>query len=376
MALRPSLAVVAAAALLAAVATALPHAQGTKRGNPEDHLPPHIRQLTGFGERASWSPDGKRIAFMAKSFGDAFVVDVATKTIRLLTPAPSAGYLRVQYLPTGDYFLIGARTFTDIRTTRDRDQEMWLLRASGGPPIALGHKISEGVAISRKTNRIAWSNTHGQYGDQIPEGESVLYMADIVQEGGIPKLTNKVELLRAKRPECTLEAQDFRFDDTELIYTCYRTPYADVFGLNLKTKAITTFRKIADEYNEVEGIFPDGKSTLVESSREQKAQDSNHIDIWRMPLVPNATEYVRVTHWGEYEGYKASNPVVSPDGKTDRLPVGAEQGSRGRRLRHLPHGREIGPPGPSPIHPRQAAVEPFRRRPKGPAAQRKRNRLP
>jgi Tol biopolymer transport system component len=193
---------------------------------------------------------------------------------------------------------------------------MWLLRAAGGPPIALNHKISEGVAISRKTNRISWSNTHGQYPDLIPEGESVLYMADIVEEGGQPKLANKVELLRAKRPECTLEAQDFRFDDTELIYTCYRSPYADVFGLDLKTKAITTFRKIEKEYNEVEGIFPDGKSTLVESSREQKAQDSNHIDIWRMPLVPNATEYTRVTYWGEYEGYKASNPVVSPDGKT------------------------------------------------------------
>jgi dipeptidyl aminopeptidase/acylaminoacyl peptidase len=299
-----------------AAAVAVPLAQGTKHGNPEEHLPKHIRQLTAFGERASWSPDGKRIAFMAKSFGDAFVVDVATKTIRLLTPAPSAGYLRVQYLPTGDYFLIGARTFTDIRTTRDRDQEMWLLRAAGGPPIALGHKISEGVAISRKTNRIAWSNTHGQYPDQIPEGESVLYMADIVEEGGQPKLANKVELIRAKRPECTLEAQDFRFDDTELIYTCYRTPYADVFGLDLKTKAITTFRKIAGEYNEVEGIFPDGKHTLVESSKDQSAQDSNHIDIWKLPLVPNATEYVRMTHWGEYEGYKASNPVVSPDGKT------------------------------------------------------------
>jgi Tol biopolymer transport system component len=89
-----------------------------------------------------------------------------------------------------------------------------------------------------------------------------------------------------------------------------------VFGLNLKTRAITTFRKIAGEYNEVEGIFPDGRSTLVESSRDQVAQNSSYIDIWRMPLVPNATEYVRLTHWGEYDGYKASNPVVSPDGKT------------------------------------------------------------
>ena len=85
---RPTL-VLATAALAAAVA--LPGAQGTKKGNPEEHLPPHVTQLTAFGERASWSPDGKRIAFMAKSFGDAFVVDVATKQIRLLTPAPSAG---------------------------------------------------------------------------------------------------------------------------------------------------------------------------------------------------------------------------------------------------------------------------------------------
>jgi hypothetical protein len=36
-------------------------------------------------QRASWSPDGQRIAFMSKSFGDAFVVDVRTRMIRLLT---------------------------------------------------------------------------------------------------------------------------------------------------------------------------------------------------------------------------------------------------------------------------------------------------
>ena len=293
-------------------------AQTRRSGSPETQLPPNITELTGFGERAAWSPDDRRIAFMSKSFGDAFEVDLATRRIRLLTGHfPHAGFLRVQYLPSGDLFLIGARTFTDARTTRSRDQEMWVMKAEAkAPPVALEHKISEGVAISRKTNRIAWSNTHGQYPDQIPEGESVLYMADIVEDGGQPKLANTVELIRAKRPECTLEAQDFRFDDSELIYTCYRTPYADVFGLDLKTKAITTFRKVANEYNEVEGIFPDGRHTLVESSKDQSAQDSNHIDIWKMPLVPNATEYVRMTHWGEYDGYKASNPVVSPDGRT------------------------------------------------------------
>lgn len=303
-------------------------AQGTKKGNPEENPPPNITRLTGFGERASWSPDGTRIAFMSKSFGDAFEVDVQTRVVRLLTHYPNAGYLRVQYLPNGDLFLIGARTFTDIRTTRGRDQEMWILRPGSREAVALDHKISEGVAISRTSTKIAWSNTNGQYPDRIPKGESIIYTADIVYGDGKPQLANKKEILRAKAPggggapplmnDCVLEAQDFRRNDAELVYTCYRSPFADIFGIDLDTGKIITYRKIDDEYNEIEGIFPDGAYTLVESSREQGAgrHNSNHIDIWKLKLEPNSRDFVRMTRWGEYEGFKASNPVVSPDGKT------------------------------------------------------------
>jgi Tol biopolymer transport system component len=193
---------------------------------------------------------------------------------------------------------------------------MWVVDAGGGAPVALDHKISEGVAISRKSARIAWSNTHGQYPDLLAQGESVIYIADIVQENGQPRLANKQEIIRAKAPECTLEAQDFRRNDTELVYTCYRSPFADVFGIDLATRTVTTYRKVAGEYNEVEGIFPDEQHTLVESSREQAEHNSNFIDIWKLKLEPNSTDYVRVTRWGDYPGYKASNPVVSPDGRT------------------------------------------------------------
>lgn len=300
--------------------SALVLGQAKKSGSPEKNLPSSIIQLTGFGERASWSPDGKRIAFMSKSFGDAFEIDLDTKLTRLLTGHfLHKGFLRVQYLPNGDFFLIGARTFEDIRTTRSRDQEMWVLKADAKePPVPLNHKISEGVAISRKQMKIAWSNTRGQYPDQLAEGESVIYTADIVYKNGAPSLENKQEIIRAKAPECTLEAQDFRNNDTELVYVCYRSPYADVFGIDLNTRKVTVYRKIPDEYNEVEGIFPDGKYTLVESSREQggpERQNSRYVDIWKLKLEPNSTDYVRVTQWGDYEGYKASNPVVSPDGK-------------------------------------------------------------
>ena len=186
------------------------------------------------------------------------------------------------------------------------------------PPIPLGQKVSEGVAISRKSMKIAWSNTSGQYPDEIPAGTSIIYVADLEERDGKPVLVNKKEVVRSTSRDCVLEAQDFRDDDTELIYTCYRNPFADVLGVNLDTGKVTVYRKLADEYNEVEGISPDGRWTLVESSRDQgpNNQNSSHIDIWKLVLEPNSDDYTRLTRWGDYPGYKASNPVVSPDGRT------------------------------------------------------------
>ena len=53
-----------------------------KQGSPLDHLPGNIEILTYFGERADFSPDNQRVAFMAKSFGDAFVIDLKSRIVR------------------------------------------------------------------------------------------------------------------------------------------------------------------------------------------------------------------------------------------------------------------------------------------------------
>src|SRR5215813_7321220 len=155
--------------------------QAKQTGSPETNPPKGIVQLTAFGERPVWSPDDKRIAFMSKSFGDAFEIDVRTRLVRLLTGHfHHQGFLRVHYLPNGDYFLIGARKFTDVSFTRSHDQEMWVMKADlQSPPVPLHHKINEGVAISRTRAKIAWSNTHDQYPDQLAQGESVITTADI-----------------------------------------------------------------------------------------------------------------------------------------------------------------------------------------------------
>ncbi len=85
-----------------------------KQGNPLDQLPQNTEVLTHFGERADFSPDNQHMAFMDKSFGDAFVFDLKTHIIRCLTcNMPGAAFLRVMHLSNGDYILIGPEKFTD-----------------------------------------------------------------------------------------------------------------------------------------------------------------------------------------------------------------------------------------------------------------------
>ena len=118
-----------------------------------------------------------------------------------------------------------------------------------------------------------------------------------------------------------MEAQDFRNDDQELVYIVYRdTPtvrLADVFGVDLRNGRKVTYRQLEKEYNEAEGIFPDGQHILVESDREQtNARGSKTLDIWKLALAPKSTDFTRVTRFGDLPGYKATNPVVSLDGRS------------------------------------------------------------
>jgi len=92
------------AALAAALSAT---ADGPKAGeSPADHLPPHITQVTWFGERADWSHDGKRILFLTKTFGDAMEIELATGRIRNLTARYTHhGYTRALYLSDGNTLL-------------------------------------------------------------------------------------------------------------------------------------------------------------------------------------------------------------------------------------------------------------------------------
>src|SRR4051812_41814928 len=159
---------------------ALPLFAQRKPGSQLDNLPKNIEILTHFGERADISPDNKRVAFMTKSFGDAMVIDLQTRIIRCLTCSiPAAAFLRVMHLNSGDYILIGPERFQDIRTSRARDNELWFLgKEAGAKPVRLDQKMSEGAAISKKSLKIAFTQTHEQAAD-LPDGASRMIVADV-----------------------------------------------------------------------------------------------------------------------------------------------------------------------------------------------------
>jgi len=321
--------------------------------SPLDELPPYIKQITYFGERADWSHDGKKILFLSKMFGDAMELELASGKIRMLTSHfYHAGFVRAMYLANGDILLSGARKFDPehaISSRLEKYAELWVLKKDlSKPPVPLDEHCSEGPAVSRTRMTIAWTlRNKGQ-----------IFMGDIVDENGVPKLANKKLILDANGPPLrrAIETQNFRppdpekserfpglgpgnskgisQDEKELIFSGYSVNSGDVFGLNIATGKFVNYSNSPRIYDEPEGIFPDGKYTLVECDRHNP-KGNQYIDIYKLALDPveskgfpglspgnskgisqgGSEQMERLTHFADYPGYKASNPVVSDDGK-------------------------------------------------------------
>src|ERR1041384_430499 len=287
--------------------------------SPADHLPAHITRVTWFGERADWSHDGQRILFVEKTFGDAYEIDLQTRIIRLLTAHyPHLGYTRALYLANGDILLSGPEAFDPKNPGPSRTQcFLYVLDKSlTKPPTPLGTKCSEGPAGSRKRLHIAWTHVSAQYPDKLPAGVSQMHEADIVYEDGKPKLVNQKLILDSRDLpfRCTMETQNFRPpEEKELTFSAYGFQGTEVCGIDLVTKKVINYSSAPNQYDEPEGIFPDGQFTLVECDRQNR-KGSGNVDLWKLKL-DGSGQTERLTYFSDYAGYKASNPVVSDDGR-------------------------------------------------------------
>jgi hypothetical protein len=287
--------------------------------NPADHLPPHIRQVTWFGERADFSADGRRILFLSKTFGDAMELDLKTGVIRNLTAHyPHHGYTRALYLANGDILLSGPESFDPKKIGQAREQcFLYVLdKKLTSPAQPLGTKCSEGPAVSRKRMHIAWTHVAAEYPAEMVPGSSRMQEADIVFEGGKPKLANQRVIVESKDLpfKCTMETQNFRPpEEKELTFSAYGYQGTDVCGIDLITRKVTNYSNAPGQYDEPEGIYPDGQYTLVECDK-QNHKGAGNVDLWKLKLDGSGA-YQRLTFFNDYPGYKASNPVVSDDGK-------------------------------------------------------------
>lgn len=305
--------------LLSFLASALIAQSADTSGNPADNLPPHIKRITWFGERADWSHDGTRILFLSKTFGDAMEIELATGKIRNLTAHyPHHGYTRALYLQNGDILLSGPETYDPKRIGESRTQcYLFILNKSiSKPAVSLGTKCSEGPAVSRRRMHIAWTQVAAQYPEEMTRGSSRIIEADIVYEDGRPKLARQSVVLHSEDIpfRCTLESQNYVPPEEKLLtFSAYGHQATDACMIDLATKKVTNLTDSPGEYDEPEGVFPDGTHTLVECDKQNR-KGSNHVDLWRLAL-DGSKRYQRLTYFSDSPGYKASNAVVSDDGK-------------------------------------------------------------
>ena len=300
---------------------------GHAPGDPTYDMPAGQRLISAFGERPVFSPDGTKVAFIGHSYGDAFEYDLKTREIRNLTAhMPNRGFLRVHYLNDGSFLLLGphdpAKTMAE---TRDKRIEVfWLDRAATGPAVPLRITLFEGLATSRYSNRIAWTENVPKGADSKDVKGSLLKTAEVVVAGGTPRLADVREV--STITECRTEAQDFLPGDKGVTMPCYNFDPAfkggartQVMSIDLASGAVTKYPTPPELYGEIEGIFPDGRHSLVECSGDRSAG----MDLCVLELKAAAPRYTRITQIMDYGRWKYGNPVVSPNGRMIAAQVGS-----------------------------------------------------
>jgi Tol biopolymer transport system component len=288
-------------------------AQALAPSFPTNKLPQYITRLTDFGERPDWSLDGTRILYLTESGGDVFEIDIRTgqtKPISLHYQRPQGwGYYRALYLSNGDYLLTGG-------PSRQETYLQILDKSLTRPPKVFEDVlVAEGPAVSRRQLKVAWTAK-----------QEKIWVADIVYRNGNPRLLHRKQVIDnrsvvadGEQYEGMVEPQNFRPpDDKELIWSQYGMTEsgiftAEVMGCDLESGKLTNYSKAPNQYDEPEGIFPDGQYTLVESDRHHPVGTA-YIDIYRLKLDGSGRDLVRLTHFSDVRGFRASNPVVRDDG--------------------------------------------------------------
>lgn len=288
-----------------------------------DDPPPFHEKLTDYGARPYWSPDGKRVAFVDKAYGDVHEIDLATRQIRNLTGGLGEhhAFLRVLFLRNGDYLLVGPREFKDAHTSRYVESELWYMdREAKTPPRPMGLKFYEGLAVSTIADRISYAR-HGEHDPRLGTiYDYEVYVTELDYGPNGAELGATRPVYRPPSGEYRPEPQDFRNDDTEVVFAEYMGPKdrsitwrTQMRGIDLRTLDVRTYITEPLTHNEPEGIFPDHEHICLESSCDF-VDHFPPIDLWKLKLDGSGRR-VRMTRMFDRAPWRASNSNVSPDGR-------------------------------------------------------------
>ena len=289
-----------------------------------DDPPEFHEKLLDYGERPYWSPDGRRIAFIESNYGDICEIDFETREVRNLTEnlGEHHSFLRVLFLPNGDYLLIGPKVFKDRDISRHVESELWIMdKNASAPPKPMGRRIFEGCGVSTVANRITHS-INGRIDPTVGEPDDFeVRVTEIIYGQDGPELGSDKVIYRAGGGRSP-EPQDFRHNDTEVIMAEYVNYFPErklndwkciVKGINVDTEEVRTYIDEPLTHNECEGIFPDGEHICLESSCDFENYYPP-IDLWKLKL-DGSQRRVRMTHTIDRPPWRCSNSNVSPDGK-------------------------------------------------------------
>lgn len=297
---------------------------------PQELLPEYITLEHPSGERPDWEPTGSsKYIFVDKPGGTPFEKNIKTGEVHSIVPpnCEQCQVWRLHYLNNGDYVMTigpGRGDATIQIISKDLDTPAW----------DMGEIAHEGLAISRHSLQIAWTN-----GPDIHVG-TIVYGDD-----GVPSIENKRVVLNVdelKERDKSIpgeglgatqyldyhEPQDWiPPNDRILVFSRYGTSTtskysSETWTWNMDTDELINQSKRHAYYDEPEGIFPDGQHTLLESDMFLPvSQHAQILDLYRMRLDGTGKNMLRLTHFGNHKlpdsdvTFKANQGVISEDGK-------------------------------------------------------------
>ena len=294
-----------------------------RRELKSEDLPSYIKRIQSYGERVDFNFDATKVIYVTKPRGEVEELNLKTGKITQITAdlprKKDVGFFRCSYLINGELLLTGGmsrRECTFYVVSKDRKKL-----------TKINEPCWEGAAVSRTSMNVAWTPNH-----------IVLYKAELKYKDGTPYFDKKEEVLttsdsfplipdyqnRKTKPGQSLktyiEPQNFIPGQEHILTFAHygKDPYhAETMTINLNTKEINHLSKDKDGKHfdaEPEGAFPRGGYTCMESTYlNDKGQHG--CEILRMK-VDGSEPPVRLTYFSKiWNRFKATNPVISDDGK-------------------------------------------------------------